>query len=147
MRDKVAFLLERMIDSGPAAPLAIRVGAMRDEMEIFVLSTVPGKKPLTVLTMTTAPATLSMVPAITATTTATSLCCSATVQVALVVRNLPADANQGDIRDEDLIPGLGRSPGTGNGDPLQYSRLENPMDRGAWRATVHWVAKSRTRLK
>ena len=91
---------------------------MRDEMEIFILSTVPGKKPLTVLTMMRAPATLGMVPAITATTTATSLCCSAPVQVALVVRNLPADANQGDIRDEGLIPGLGRSPGTGNGDPL-----------------------------
>ena len=45
-----------------------------------------------------------------------------------------------------MIPGLGRSPGEGNGNPLQYSCLENPMDRGAWRATVHGVAKSRTRL-
>ena len=45
-----------------------------------------------------------------------------------------------------LIPGLGRSPGEGNGIPLQYSCLENPMDRGAWRATVQGVAKSRTRL-
>ena len=45
-----------------------------------------------------------------------------------------------------LIPGLGRSPGGGNGNPLQYSRLRNPMDRGAWRATVRGVAKSRTRL-
>ena len=44
----------------------------------------------------------------------------------------------------DLIPGLGRSPGEGNGYPLQYSFLENPMDRGAWQATVHGVAKSRT---
>ena len=44
------------------------------------------------------------------------------------------------------IPGLGRSPGGGNGNPLQYSCLENPMDGGAWRATVHGVAKSRTRL-
>ena len=44
------------------------------------------------------------------------------------------------------IPGSGRSPGEGNGSPLQYSGLENAMDRGAWWATVHWVAKSRTRL-
>ena len=47
----------------------------------------------------------------------------------------------GDLR---LIPGLGRSPGEGNGNPLPYSSLENPMDRGAWGATVHGVAKSRT---
>ena len=45
-----------------------------------------------------------------------------------------------------LIPGLGRAPGEGNGNPLQYSCLENPMDRGAWEATVHGVAKSRTQL-
>ena len=48
--------------------------------------------------------------------------------------------------DPGLIPGLGRSPGEGNGNPLQYSGLENPMDRGAWRATVHEVTKSQTRL-
>ena len=48
--------------------------------------------------------------------------------------------------DPGLIPGLGRSPGEGNGIPLQYSCLEDPMDREAWRATVHGVAKSRTRL-
>ena len=48
--------------------------------------------------------------------------------------------------DPGLIPGLGRSPGEGNGNPLQYSCLENLMDRGAWQATVHGVAKSRTRL-
>ena len=48
--------------------------------------------------------------------------------------------------DPGLIPGFGRSPGEGNGYPLQYSCLENPTDRGAWRATVHGVAKSRTRL-
>ena len=54
--------------------------------------------------------------------------------VVLVVKNPPANA--GDIRDAGLIPGLGRSPGGGNGNPLQYSCLENPMDRGAWRATV-----------
>ena len=52
----------------------------------------------------------------------------------------------GDIRDAGLIPGLGRSPGKGNGNPLQYSCLENSMNRGAWWFTVHRVAKSRTRL-
>ena len=57
-----------------------------------------------------------------------------------VVRNPPADA--GDIRDTGLIPGLARSPGGGNGYPLQYSCLENPMDRGAWWDTAHGVAKS-----
>ena len=46
--------------------------------------------------------------------------------------------------DVGLIPGLGRSPGEGNGNPLQYSCLGNPMDRGAWRATVHGVAESDT---
>ena len=46
----------------------------------------------------------------------------------------------------DSIPGLGRSSGEGNGNPLQYSCLENPVDRGAWRATVHGVARSRTQL-
>ena len=61
-------------------------------------------------------------------------------QVALVVKNLPANA--GDIRDTGLVPGLGRSPGGEHGNPLQYSCLENPMDRGAWWATVHRVAKS-----
>ena len=48
--------------------------------------------------------------------------------------------------DPGLIPGLGISPGKGNGNPLQYSCLENPMDRGAWQATVHGVTKSQTRL-
>ena len=61
-----------------------------------------------------------------------------------MVKNQPAKA--GDTGDTSLIPGLGRSPGEGNGNPLQYSCLENPMDRGAWRATVHGVAKSRTQL-
>ena len=60
-------------------------------------------------------------------------------QVALVVKNPPANA--GNIRDMDLIPGSGRSPGRGHGNPLQYSCLEKPMDRGAWRATVHGVSK------
>ena len=58
-------------------------------------------------------------------------------QVALVVKNLPA--NTGDARDVGSIPGLGRSPGGGHGSPLQYSCLENPMDRGAWQATVHRI--------
>ena len=65
-------------------------------------------------------------------------------QVALVVKNSPARA--GDIRDMGLIPGSGRSPGEGNGCPLQYSCLENPMDRGAWRVTVHGVTKSQAQL-
>ena len=52
--------------------------------------------------------------------------------------------NVGDARDTDSIPGQLRSPGKGNGNPLQYSCLENPMDRGAWQATVHMVAKSWT---
>ena len=50
-------------------------------------------------------------------------------------------------RDLGLIPGSGRSPGGGNGNPLQYFCLENPMDRGAWQSTVHGVTKSRTRLR
>ena len=66
-------------------------------------------------------------------------------QVMLVVKNLPANA--GDIRDADSIPGSGRSPIGGNSNPLQYSCLENPMDRGAWRATVYRVTKSQTWLK
>ena len=51
-----------------------------------------------------------------------------------------------DAGDTSLIPGLGRFPGEGNGYPLQYSCLETPMDRGAWRAAVHGVTKSQTRL-
>ena len=61
-------------------------------------------------------------------------------QVALVVKNSPA--NPGDMRDAGSVPELGRSPGGGNSNPLQYSCLENSMDRGAWCATVHRVAKS-----
>ena len=55
--------------------------------------------------------------------------------------------NAGDAGDAGSVPGLGRSPGGGHGNLLQYSCLENPMDRGAWRATIHRVAKNRTRLK
>ena len=61
--------------------------------------------------------------------------------MAQTVKNLPANAG-----DADLIPGLGQSPGIGNGNPLQYSCLGNPMDRGAWQIIVHGVVKSRTRL-
>ena len=53
----------------------------------------------------------------------------------LVIKNL--STNAGDIRDVDSIPGLGGFPGDGNGKPLQYSCLENPMDRGAWWTTIH----------
>ena len=59
--------------------------------------------------------------------------------MALVVKNLPT--NVGDLRDTDLIPGLGRSPEEGNGNPFQYSCLGNPVDKGAWQATVHGVAE------
>ena len=59
----------------------------------------------------------------------------------------PACPTQGDLRDVGLIPGLGRSPGGGHGNPLQYSCLENPMDQGAWRAIVYGVTQSQTQLK
>ena len=65
--------------------------------------------------------------------------------VVLVVKNLPAGA--GDIRDTGSISGSGRSPRGGHGNPLQYSFLENPMDREAWQATVCRVTQSQTRLK
>ena len=65
-------------------------------------------------------------------------------QVVPVVNNLLANA--GDVREAVSIPGSRRSSGVGNGNPLQFSCLENPMDRGAWWATVHRVAKGRTRL-
>ena len=61
-----------------------------------------------------------------------------------MVKNLPASA---DVRDMGLIPGLGKSPGVGNGNPLQYSCLEDPMDTGTWETIVHRVAQSQTRLK
>ena len=63
----------------------------------------------------------------------------------LVVKNLPA--NSGDVSASESIPGSGRSYGGGHGNPLAYSCLENPMDRGAWWAMVHRIAKSWTQLK
>ena len=60
-------------------------------------------------------------------------------QVELVVKNPPANVE--DIKDMGSVIGSGRSPGGGNGNPLQYSFLENPMDRGAWQATVHGVTE------
>ena len=66
-------------------------------------------------------------------------------QVVQVVKN--SLANAGDLRYAGSILGSGRSPGGGHGNPLQYSCLENPMDRGAWRATVHRTTKSRIQLK
>ena len=66
-------------------------------------------------------------------------------RVALVVKDPPANA--GDKRDAGPVPGLERTPGGGHGNPLQYSCLEKPMDRGAWQTAVHGVTQSRTRLK
>jgi len=66
-------------------------------------------------------------------------------QVALGVNNPLANAV--DLRDTGSIPGSGRSPEGGNGNPLQFSCLENVMDKGAWQATVHWVTQSQTQLK
>ena len=65
--------------------------------------------------------------------------------ILLVVKNLPANA--GDIRDSGSVLGSGRAPGGGNGNPLQFSCLENPIDGGASQAMVHRVAKSWTQLK
>ena len=67
-----------------------------------------------------------------------------TFQVALVEKNLPANADAGNVRVVSSVPGLGRSPGGRNGNPLKYSCLENPVDRGAWWATVHGVTESDT---
>ena len=65
--------------------------------------------------------------------------------MALVVKNLSDNAR--DLRDAGSIPELGRSPGGRHGNPLQYSWLKNPMDRGAWLAAVHGVARSRMQLQ
>ena len=65
-------------------------------------------------------------------------------QMVLAVKNPPANA--GDVRNSSSIPGSGKSPGVGNGNPLQYSCLWDSMDRGAWQATGHDTAKSQTRL-
>ena len=64
--------------------------------------------------------------------------------MAKVVKNLPANA--GDVRDAGSISGLGRSPGEGNGNPLQSSCLGNPMKRGSWQASVHGATESQTQL-
>ena len=68
-------------------------------------------------------------------------------QVVLVIKRKTLPAKARDVRDACLIPGLARPPGGGHGNPLQYSCLENPMDRGAWQATVHGVAKNQTGLE
>ena len=65
-------------------------------------------------------------------------------KVALVVKNLPANA--GNARDTGSIPGWGRAPGEGNGNPLQCSCMENSMDRGSWWTTVYGITKSQTQL-
>ena len=65
--------------------------------------------------------------------------------MALVLKNMPANA--GDTKDVSSIPGSERSPRGGHVNPLQYSCLENPMDRGAWRAVLHRVVKTQTQLK
>ena len=67
------------------------------------------------------------------------------INTGLVLKNCPANA--GDVRDTGSIPGLGRSPEEGNGNPLQHSCLENPMDRGVWRAKVHRVINNWPQLK
>ena len=66
---------------------------------------------------------------------------------ASLVAQMVKNANAGDVRDVGSIPGSGRSPRGGHGNSLQYSYLKNPMDRGAWQATVHRVIKSSTQLK
>ena len=70
---------------------------------------------------------------------------STQIPIELVVKNLLANAE--DVRDVSLIPESGRYPAEGHGNPIQYSCLENPMDRGAWWATVHRVTKNQTQLK
>ena len=70
----------------------------------------------------------------------------AILAAALPVSSVSQVANAGDARDAGSILGLGRCPGEGHGNPLQYSYLENPMNRGAWRATVHGVTKTQPRL-
>ena len=70
---------------------------------------------------------------------------STQIPIELVVKNLLANAE--DVRDVSLIPESGRYPAEGHGNPIQYSCLENPMDRGAWWATVHRVTKNQTELK
>ena len=75
----------------------------------------------------------------------THIHCHVASQMALVVKNPPAAAR--DVRDAGSTPGSGRAPGEGNGNIFQYSGLGNPMDKGAWRATVYRVSQSQTWLK
>ena len=79
--------------------------------------------------------------------------CLVLIRISLVISGFPGGAveknpptSAGDTRDVGSIAGLGRSPGEGNGNPLQYSCLQNPIDRGSWQATAHGVAKSPTQL-
>ena len=74
------------------------------------------------------------------------LCTYGYVWASLVAHSKESACSEGESRDVGLIPGLGRSPGDGNGNPLEYSCLENPTDRGAWRATVRGVVKSGTQF-
>ena len=71
----------------------------------------------------------------------------ASALVGSVIKSLPANEGEGNAGDTGSIPGLGRSLGEGHGKPLQDSCLENPMDRGAWRATIQRVTQSQTRPK
>ena len=68
------------------------------------------------------------------------------IAISTITLNVWSALSAGDAREADPIPGWGKSPGGGNGNPLQYSYLGNPMDRGAQQATVHGVTKSQTRL-
>ena len=75
------------------------------------------------------------------------MCCFNTVNFPIFPGGSDSKESAFNAGDQGLIPESGRSPGEGNGNPLQYYCLENSMDRGAWRATVHWVAKSWTQQK
>ena len=106
---------------------------------LITTAELPTRNPVPRLTKSQVPALCRARPVCTDRNTSRSVS-----QVALAIRNPPANAE--DVRDAGSIPGWGRSHGGGHGRLLQYSCLEHPTDRGAWRATVHGVAKSRTRL-
>ena len=127
-------------DHSSEAPMLLTLG--RDnKREIVIL----GIKVIRFSLLQTLPLTCSLHPRFARDCSWSVLCVHWASQLALVVKNPPANA--GDLRDMGWILGLGRSPGEGNSNPLQYSCLENPMDRGAWWDTVHGVTKSWTRLK